>query len=145
MPSDNRLNPAKGHNFQKKAAEILSRHFGVAFDLDYPIPIGDPSKDHRFDLVSRDLHYVGECKNYSWTESGNVPSAKMGFMNEAVFYLSFLSADIMRFIVMRKDTYHNRKETLAEYYYRTYKHLLKGVSIIEVDLDKKTLREINKG
>ncbi len=71
--------------------------------MDAPIPIGRPAKGHRFDLVSEDGRYVGECKNYSWTEGGNVPSAKMGFINEAVFYLSWLPKSASRFVVMRRD------------------------------------------
>ena len=54
------------------------------------IPIGDPAKDHKFDIVSGDNSIAIECKCYTWTVTGNVPSAKMGFTNEAAFYLSFL-------------------------------------------------------
>ena len=105
MPSDNRLNTGKGRSFQEQVAVLLSNHFGVTFRLDYPIPIGNPPKTHRFDLVSTDSRYAGECKNYSWTESGNVPSAKMGFVNEALFSLSLLPSDTFRFVVMRKDVH----------------------------------------
>lgn len=142
MPTDNSLNTAKGRLFQRQVAKILSRHFGVEFQLDYPIQIGNPPKEHRFDLVSVDSRYIGECKSYSWTESGNVPSAKMGFVNEAVFFLSFLSPSMVRFIVMRKDLHPKRRETVADFYYRTYRHLLNGVLIIEVDVESGTLRKI---
>lgn len=67
----------------------------------YALAIGNPPKDHTFDLVSVDLHDVGESKNYSWTEGNNVPSAKMGFINEAVFYLQHVPRDKHRFVVMR--------------------------------------------
>ena len=66
-----------------KAAEVLTKHYGVNFRLDFQIPIGKPPKDHKFDLVSEDEEIIGECKNYSWTETGNIPSAKMEFTNEA--------------------------------------------------------------
>lgn len=134
--SGNRMNPEKGLKFQEKVAKLFSKRFQVDFQLDYSISIGNPPKGHKFDLVSSDLLYVGECKNHSWTESGNVPSAKMGFVNEAAFYLSFLSKDITRFIVMRKDVHPKKSETLAEYYYRTYQHLLQGIIIFEVDLEE---------
>jgi len=49
----------------------------------------------------------------------------------------------MRFVLMRKDTHQKRKESLAEYYYRTYQHLLNGISIFEVDITFGTLKEIN--
>ncbi len=142
VSSINRQNPGRGAQFQKKASEILSKHFKVKFEIEYLLQIGNPPKGHRYDLASSDLQYVGECKNYSWTESGNVPSAKMGFINEAVFYLSLLPNDIKRLIVMRKDVHPKRSETLAEYYYRTYQHLLQGVTILEVDLDNDTVKEI---
>ena len=77
--------------------------------------------------------YIGECKNYSWTEGGNVPSAKMGFMNEAVFYLQHIARDKNRFVVLRKNVNQKRGETIAEYYFRANKHLLNGVFVIEID------------
>ena len=45
---------------------------------------------------------------------------------------------------MRKDVHPRRHERLADYYYRTYRHLLGGVFIIEVDLDSRALREIGR-
>jgi hypothetical protein len=144
MPSSNRLNPARGRSFQKKAAEVLAQHFGVDFRIDYSIAIGTPPKEHKFDLVSVDQRYIGECKNYSWTESGNVPSAKMGFVNEAVFYLLHLPRGTHRFVVMRRDTHLKRSETLAEYYYRTYRHLLDVVFIVELDVETGDLKEFGR-
>ena len=103
--------------------------------------VGNPPKSHNFDLVSENLLLIGECKNNSWTVSGNVPSAKMGFVNEAVFYLQHVPDDINRFVVMRKDYNAKRRETIAEYYYRTYRHLLNGVFIIESDTESLDVRE----
>lgn len=115
MPDPNSLNPAKGREFQILAAQVLSGHFGVDFQIEYPIAIGNPPKLHSFDLVSKDLRYVGESKNYSWTEGGNVPSAKIGFVNEAVFYLQHLPYETNRFVALRKDYNARRNETIAEY------------------------------
>ncbi|MBR3621310.1 MAG: hypothetical protein IKN56_07345, partial [Clostridia bacterium] len=56
-------------------------------------------KEHKFDLVSADGSIAVECKRYTWTETGNVPSAKMGFCNEAAFYLSFLPDNVDKYIV----------------------------------------------
>ena len=134
MPAPNSMNTAKGRDFQKRAAEVLSHHFNATFHIGYSVPIGNPPKKHEFDLASENLQYVGESKNYSWTETGNVPSAKMGFINEAVFYLQHLPEDKKRFIVMRKATRQKNNESLAEYYFRTYRHLLNGVFIIEIDV-----------
>jgi hypothetical protein len=144
VPRTSKPSPGKGRQFQERARELLSERFQVDFRLDYPIAIGYPPKEHRFDLVSSDLRHVGECKNYSWTKSGNVPSAKLGFVNEAVFYLSFLPEHIVRFVVMRKDTHPIKSETLAEYYFRTYRHLLKGVFVLEIELENDAVREIGR-
>ena len=73
-----------------------------------------------------------------------MPSAKLGFVNEAVFYLSFLPEHIVRFVVMRKDTHPIKSETLAEYYFRTYRHLLKGVFVLEIELENDAAREIGR-
>lgn len=142
MPSDNSLNTGKGREFQRVAADLMGRHFSVKFRLDYPMPIGTPPKQHRFDLVSDDKHYIGECKNYAWTEGNNVPSAKMGFINEALFYLSFCPPTTVRFVVMRKDIRNTTGESLADYYFRTYRHLRNGTLVIEIDISGGTIRVV---
>jgi hypothetical protein len=141
MSLSNSQNSAKGKNFQKLAANVLTQHFGVEFLTEKKFLIGHPPKLHKFDLASSDLNFIGESKKYSWTETGNVPSAKMGFINEAIFYLHHLPRDKQRFIVMCKAVHPRRQESLAEYYFRTYTHLLNGVFIIEVDEQTQCVRE----
>lgn len=136
----NRDNPRRGREFQELSASVLGEHWGATFDLDVPFPIGSPPKQHRFSLVSTDRRYVGEAKNFSWTASGNMPSAKMAFVNQAVFYLSYLPRDLIRFVVMRRDVRPKSGESLADYYYRTYRHLLSGVAIVEVDAATRAVR-----
>ena len=142
--SSNSLNPSKGRDFQIKAANLLGSYFNVNFRTDYPISIGKPPKQHKFDLVSENMNYVGESKNISWTVSGNVPSAKMAFMNEAVFYLQQLPlpGDTNRFVVVRKDKCANRAESLGEYYFRINHHLLNGVFILEIDLVTENIQRV---
>jgi hypothetical protein len=138
--SDNSLNPGKGRDFQRLAADLLGRKLGVRFKLDHPLAIGSPPKTHRFDLVSEDGNYVGECKNYSWTATGNMPSAKMAFLNEAVLYLSHVPSEREKFIAMRVARHERRKETLVEYYLRTYRHLLSGITLYEIDPGTREVR-----
>jgi hypothetical protein len=142
MPDSNSMNPKKGRDFQNLAARILSDHFQVAFLTEQVILIGNPQKKHKLDLISIDLRYIGECKNYSWTESGNVPSAKMAGLNEAVFYLQHVPNDKGRFIVLRKEVVDNHPESLADYFYRTNKHLFNGVFIIEIDVKTNKVRKL---
>lgn len=135
-------NPRIGAEFQTQVANWLRNHYGKDFELEKKIPIGDPPKDHKFDIVSSDNTIAVECKRYTWTESGNVPSAKMGFTNEAAFYLSFLPDSFEKYIVMLKSFHEKRQETLAEYYYRTNRHLLRSVKVAEYDPAKGMMRVI---
>lgn len=136
-------NPRRGKEFQKLAASILSDYWKVPFDMEVPFQIGDPPKLHKFDLASDDGKYIGESKNYSWTEAGNMPSAKMAFLNQAVLFLSYLPASTARFIVMRRDVRQRTSEALADYYYRTYQHLLKDILIVEIDATSHDVRILN--
>jgi len=141
---DNSQNPARGAEVERQAQDILSEHFCVMLQRGCAIPIGDPAKEQRFDLASNDGKYVGECKSITWTRAGNITSAKMAFMNQAVFYLTFVPGAKYRFVVMRRDTYPRRQETLAEYYYRTYQHLLGEMFIIEIDIETNAVKEFGK-
>lgn len=135
-------NPKKGADFQKKVKVWFEKKYNLTFDLEKKIAIGNPPKDHKFDIVCESKKIAIECKRYTWTETGNVPSAKMGFTNEAAFYLSFLSDDYDKRIVMLRSFNSKRQESLAEYYYRTYKHLIGDIRIFEYDPESDEMREI---
>lgn len=135
----NSENPKVGRLFQELSARLLSEHFEKEFSIDKPIPIGDPPKDHKFDCVSIDKKHVAECKCYTWTETGNIPSAKMGFINEAVFYMNYLTKDTVKMIIMKKSIHLKKKETLAEYYCRINMHLLKGIKVLEIDTESEKM------
>jgi len=66
----------------------------------------------------------------------------MAFMNEAVFYLQHLSHETHRFVVVRRDTFATRTESLADYYFRINRHLLNGVDILEIDLETEEVRQL---
>lgn len=126
-------NPKNGADFQKQVQQYFAQKYGHGFELEKKIPIGEPPKDHKFDIVNSDLGIVIECKRYTWTVTGNVPSAKMGFTNEAAFYLRFLPDKYEKYIVMLKAHHPKRQESLAEYYYRMNRHLLGKVNVAEYD------------
>lgn len=130
----NSENPGVGKRFQLEVKRWFEENKGRSFILEKKIGIGNPPKLHSFDIADEDGTIVIECKCYTWTETGNVPSAKMGFTNEAAFYLTWLPNDIEKIIVMLKATHPMRKETLAEYYYRTNRHLLGSIKVMEFDL-----------
>ncbi len=126
-------NPRNGAIFQSKVLGWYQKQYGPGFELEKKISIGNPPKEHKFDIVNVERHIVIECKCYSWTATGNIPSAKMGFTNEAAFYLTFLPAYFEKYIVMLKSHHFKRQESLAEYYFRTYRHLLGSIQVAEYD------------
>ena len=135
-------NPQNGVIFQKQVLRWFEKNYKTQFELEKKIPIGNPAKDHKFDIVDITGTIVIECKRYTWTETGNVPSAKMGFTNEAAFYLSFLPDSYEKYIVMLHSIHPKRKESLAEHYYRINRHLLGKIKIAEYDPDQDILHII---
>ncbi len=138
-------NPGNGANFQRQVFGWFENHYKQRFILEKKIPIGKPAKDHKFDIVDDAGTIAIECKRYTWTESGNVPSAKMGFTNEAAFYLTFLPDSYEKYIVMLRSYHPKRQESLAEYYYRTNRHLIGKIKVAEYDPESDELRVIGDG
>ena len=135
-------NPKKGAVFQEQVLKWFQKHYKRPFEFDKKIPIGDPAKNHKFDIVDTEGTIAIECKRHTWTKTGNIPSAKMGFVNEAAFYLRLLPEKYEKYIVMLKSHHPKRKESLAEYYYRTNKHLLGKIIVAEYDPENDQLRVV---
>lgn len=129
-------NPKNGAFFQRQVLAWLQDNCDPDFESEKTLPIGTPAKDHKFDIVSTSGKIAIECKRYTWTETGNVPSAKMGFVNEAAFFLSFLPTEYEKYIVMLYSYHEKSKETLAEYYYRRYQHLWGDIKVAEYNPEK---------
>ena len=130
-------NKTKGDAFRDFAKPILEKELKTELEPEQKINIGNPMKEHAFDLANQDRSVVIECKNYTWTKAGNVPSAKISTLNEAVLYFSFLDYNVQKILCLMKSEHPGRKETLAEYYGNTYKHLLRDIIIYEVSKDGK--------
>jgi hypothetical protein len=79
-------NTDRGRQFQRLAINALCSWTGVDFEEEVRIAIGDPPKEHAFDLASMDRMHVCECKAFTFTAGGNVPSAKISTLREAVNY-----------------------------------------------------------
>ena len=141
MANLNSENPRVGREFQELVKSGLEEKYNMDFKQEATIPIGKPAKDHKFDLANEDRSIVAECKCYTWTDSGNVPSAKLMGLDEAVFYFSFLPHRTKKLLCMKKAVYPGKTETLAEYYVRVHGHLLDEVHVYEVAEDG-AMREI---
>lgn len=133
-------NAKVGNDFELSAQEYF-RNIGIKLQQNLTLRIGidEIQKDHAFDLGSENEKIIVECKSHKWTHPhDNVPSAKMTVWNEAMYYFLLAPSDYRKILFVLKDYSPKRKETLAEYFVRTYKHLIpKGVEINEYDEEKK--------
>ena len=144
MANTNSENPHVGRKFQELVKASLEAKFNTYFEPEVAVAIGNPAKDHKFDLANKDCSIVAECKCYTWTDSGNVPSAKLMGLDEAVFYFGFLPPDTQKLLCMKRAVYPGKTETLAEYYVRVHGHLLNDVYVYEI-ADDGVMREIRNG
>ena len=142
MSNTNDKNREVGRIFQEKVQRWFAVNRSEAFELERSIYIGVPAHPHKFDIANESETIVIECKCYMWTDAGNVPSAKLRGLNEAVFYFSFLPAETEKILVMARATHPSKSETLAEYYVRTNKHLLSDVKVWEFDIEVDDMRPI---
>lgn len=148
------------NNFQREGA-ISNAHVGREFEQttkDYfastglllqnnialPVGIDSNKKNHSFDLGNTEEKVIVECKSHRWTKGDNVPSAKMTVWNEAMYYFLLAPEEYRKIFFVLKDYSHKHNETLAQYYVRTYNHLIPvGVEIWEFNTDLNSALRIN--
>ena len=125
-----------GRDFELSAQKFFSSE-GIHLDLNIKVPIGVSAvkKDHAFDLGCEKEKVLVECKSHKWTApNDNVPSAKLTVWNEAMYYFLVTPPGYRKIMFVLRDYSEKRKETLAEYYIRTYTHLIpEGVELWEFD------------
>lgn len=91
-----------------------------------PVGVETLTKEHSFDLGCLNQKVIVECKSHKWTSGGNVPSAKLTVWNEAMYYFLSAPKHYRKIMFVLRDYSQKRQETLAEYYIRTYRHLVPG-------------------
>ena len=70
-------------------------------------------------------------------------SAKLTVWNEAMYYFLVAPEGYRKILLVLRDVSEKRRETLADYYVRTYGHLVpEDVEIWEVDEDGQEVRAI---
>ena len=129
----NSENPKVGKDFENLTLEWAQRFFNCNFENEKVVEIGNPPKPHKFDLVSDDESIVIECKCYTWTESGNVPSAKLATLDEAILYMRSIAHPSKKIIAISYAFNEKRNKTLAEYFCERKGHLLGDISVWELD------------
>jgi hypothetical protein len=129
-----------GRDFES-AAMAFWRSQGLSLDLNIRVLVGveDKRKIHAFDLGCEEQKIIVECKSHRWTTGDNVPSAKLTVWNEAMYYFHAAPSGYRKIMFVLKHYSNKRQETLAEYYLRTYQHLVPSdVELWEFDESTKT-------
>lgn len=103
---------------------FLSQGIDLAASLKVEVGVSNLKKQHSFDLGCMEQQIIVECKAHKWTTGGNVPSAKLTVWNEAMYYFYTAPAGFRKIMFVLRDFSEKRNETLAQYYIRTYKHLI---------------------
>ena len=132
-----------GRDFEASIHVCFARR-GLPLTPSIAVPIGiSGKKSHAFDLGNTNDKILVECKAHTWTEGGNVPSAKLTVWNEAMFFVYVAPPGYRKLLVVLRDFSARRNETLGEYYVRTYSHLIPGdVEVWEYDESKKDCKMI---
>lgn len=132
-------NTQAGREFEE-AARFFFESTGTPLGPAFPVPVGGRiKKRHNFDLGSENPPILVECKSYTWTETGNPPSAKIRGMNEVMLLFSVSPSHYRKILFVLKHLHQRTKRSLATHYIRTQGHLIpEGVEIWEFDLDTKT-------
>ena len=124
-----------GLDFELKAQSFFEEK-GISLQRNYEVMvgIGIQKKPHRFDLGCPEQKILVECKSHRWTTGNNVPSAKLTVWNEAMFYFHSAPPDYRKVMFVLKDMRRVSNETLAQYYLKTFTHLIpNGVELWEYD------------
>lgn len=118
-------NAQAGKDFELAAQQFLSSvSVNLKLNVKIPVGVGPKKKDHAFDLGCLKNNVIVECKSHKWTSGGNVPSAKLTVWNEAMYYFLAAPKGFRKIMFVLRDFSDKRNETLAEYYLRTYNHLI---------------------
>jgi hypothetical protein len=124
-----------GRGFQETAAVVLAKVLGEPLQMEAEMRIGTPPRSHKFDLATRSRQFVVECKAYTWTQSGNIPSAKISNLREAVGYLSELPEATTRVLAVARADHPTKQETLGRYFVRLNAQILGTVVVVEIGQD----------
>ena len=136
-----------GRDFELATQKFfISEGLKLRLNLKVSIGVGEIKKEHAFDLGCDKDNILVECKSHKWTApNDNVPSAKLTVWNEAMYYFLVAPSGYRKIMFVLRDYSEKRKETLAEYYIRTYQHLIpKDVEIWEFDENLQKAMQLHK-
>jgi hypothetical protein len=124
-------NTERGKAFQILCGDALKRALSCDFDCEVPIAISG-GKFHSFDLATRERDIVAECKAFTFTATGNNPSAKITTLREAAMYLRYIQGNVTRLLIVKHAPHPKRGETLGRYFVRLNIHHLEQITVLEM-------------
>jgi len=124
-------NTERGKAFQIHCGAALKRALSRDFDLEVPIEIFG-GKLHSFDLATKERDIVAECKSYTFTATGNIPSAKITTLREAAMYLQSIQGNVTRLLIVKYAPHPKRGETLGRYFVRLNTNHLERLDVLEM-------------
>jgi hypothetical protein len=111
--------------FEDLAKSFFEKECGVRLLRHMPVTLSS-REAHKFDLVSESENIVVECKNHTWTKSGNYPSAKIESSQRAISLPHDSGAQ--RKIIAFYDDFFGGK-SLVEVFVRRNRKLLTGIEV----------------
>jgi len=138
-------NAHAGREFEADALAYFAQKEGLLLTPSFSVSLGvnNLRKSHRFDLGSNESAVLVECKSHNWTDTGNMPSAKVTVWNEAMYYFHLAPEHFKKILFVLEARHDRQPETLAEYYVRINGHLIpKDVIIIEFNPVSKSARHV---
>jgi hypothetical protein len=123
-------NTERGKAFQIACCEALRNQFGR--DFDFEVSLQCEGKAHSFNLATSEKDIVVECKAFSFTQSGNNPSAKITTLREAISFRGQSKGMSREFWFLSTPADPIRGETLGKYFVRLNSHLLGNVLVMEM-------------
>ncbi len=127
-------NTHAGKDFENKIFDFLEKN-GISTEHQKKIEIGIiKKKEHVFDFGNNSI--LVECKSQTWTETGNVPSAKIKNWSDAMFsfYLAPKKYKKLFFVEMSRNP--NNSKPLLDYFIDHYFYLIPS-DVILIDFDTK--------
>jgi hypothetical protein len=135
-------NAHAGNDFESIARSFFNEQ-GIQLTKNFAAAVGVDAqkKMHRFDLGSENPPVLVECKSHTWTQGGNMPSAKMTVWNEAMYYFHLAPSTYRKVFFVLK---HSRREvSLASHYLKTHGHMVpRGVEVWEYDMASNTAERL---
>ena len=133
-----------GREFESAASKFfMNKGIKLTPNVKIAVGVANLKKEHAFDLGCIEQQIIVECKAHKWTTGGNVPSAKLTVWNEAMYYFFTAPTGFRKIMFVLHDFSAKRNETLAEYYIRTYKHLIPNdVELWEYDENTKRASQL---